>query len=84
MANGVYLHEAPTPGRNRGRGRLVSGSVGVGLQGPASCLAPAPPSRRGICFHLALFTLQHAGCLRSADPSPQLLTGADEVLDRWL
>lgn len=71
MVNDVYLHQAQTPGRNRGRGLLVSGSAGVGLQGRAS-------------LHLALFTLQHPGCLRSADPSPQLLTGADEVLDRWL
>lgn len=36
MVNDVYLHEAQTPGRNRGRGRFVSGSAGVGLQGRAS------------------------------------------------
>lgn len=62
----------------------------VGVAGVWDCrdvrasTAPAPPARRGICFHLALFTLQRPGCLRSADPSPQPLTGADEVLDRWL
>lgn len=36
------------------------------------------------CFHPALFTLQHPGCLRSTDPLLKLPTGADEVLDRWL
>lgn len=32
-------------------------------------------------FHCGLFTLQHPGRLRSTDPLPQLLTGADEVVD---
>lgn len=36
MVNDVYLQQAQTPGRNRGRGLFVSGSAGVGLQGRAS------------------------------------------------
>lgn len=83
MANDVYLHRAQMSDRKRVPGPFVSGSEGAGTCYPA----PAGrhlPSRRGICFHLVVFTLQRPGCLRSADPSPRLLTGADEVLDRWL
>lgn len=85
MVNDVYLHKAQISDKKTGLGRFVSGSDGVGLA-PAILLGAGRhlPSHGGIHFHLVVFTLQHPGCLRSTDPSLQLLTGADEVLDRWL